>query len=167
MVHASQLSQRLCLRYNMHVPALLFSKCCCLCQTQDVSEMWKTNLRQDTTTLDSFKLKKEWLVGKNTQQYLCHCSPLTCHAEEPPLLALSGTLHQARFPSGQTEPKTGCFWPAAVMLWQDLATALPCLPSLVVHCITSECRRTSLLAVKFWFFPLELWIDSPKLSNMA
>lgn len=148
----------------MHVPALLLSNCCRLCQDQGILGMWKINLGQDTTMLDSLKRKKQTNNKKRKSDLLERIASsiyaigtlwLTTLQKKInlPLLALPRKYIQ-NFLSLWSELN----WRR--LLLADSSNSLQAphqstgLPSIMYHCITLECRSTSLLVHSNYVFPL-------------
>lgn len=131
-----------------------FSFCCYLCQTHSVLRMWKINLGQDTTMLDSLQTNKgNWLERRPRSIQAIRTLPLATLQTKinPPLLFLSGKYTQT-FPSGQAPPEGGTSGSQQQIYARTSAEHWPAF--IMDHSSTLQCRLT--ITSKLWFFPTPL-----------
>lgn len=104
---------------------------CYLCQTQGVLGMWKTNLGQDTTMLDSLQTNKQTNKGN-----LLERRPMSIHAIRTLPLATLWTKINPPFLVRKIHPNLSLwsgstwrqhFWQPAANLCKHLSRALTCL----------------------------------------
>lgn len=143
------------------------SFCCCLCQTKGVLGMWKINLGQDTTMLDPLQTNKQ--------------RKAICWKEDPGVSMPLGPSHLPHFRQKLTllyfpcQENTSKSFPlvrlqlkmallAASSKSVQAAQQSPDLPS---SWTIPAPWSAGLLIHPNYGFSLCLWVNLPKLSNMA